>query len=414
MKILIAEDDLIARKVLRAFLEKSHYEVEAVENGEAALKALSAPEAPHVAILDWMMPLMTGPQVCAKLRAAVRGIRPYIMLLSAKGDKQDIATGLDAGADDYLTKPFNPLELLARLRVAKRTIDYQLELQKHISELETLAQRYNLLGEIVGQQGECAGAEGFQKAEPAEGAPAEAHAPVELTADEIDAIIVRTLGELGLGEARASRHVPEGPYRASSFTAWAGMILVREQVWIDFLLEADPVAAAVLVERALRRRAASEREVAGVLAETLTLLNSSFRAALVARGGEVLTPIMSRALRTDSLNKPPPVPMDREVHSYTLSDFSLGLTVVRHSCPARLKTPGQLHESDILAAPFRSPEIQEVLLLNQGVILNERFIEKLATLAQTELKGLQLPVFAPSRLASYFYADSRSGAMGDE
>jgi len=423
MKILIAEDDLIARKVLRTFLEKSQYEVVPVEHGQAALDALLAPDGPNIAVLDWMMPKLSGPQVCTKLRAASPKIRPYVMLLSARTEKQDIAAGLDAGADDFLPKPFNPVELLARLRVAERTIHYQTEVQRHVEELELLAQRYNLLGEIIGKQGngtaeagESNPTGGDANNPVTESSPAttQEKPPVELTVAEIDTIVVRTLAELGLGEAKVNMpSVPTTPYRVAAYTAWAGMILVREETWIDFLLEADPVAVSAIVERALRRRAPSDREGPSVLAETLTIISSALKASLQAQGAVVLSPILSRALRTDSLNKPPPVPMEREPHSYTLKDFSLNLTVLRYSSPAKHKTPGQLHESDILAQPFRSPEIADVLLLNQGVVLNEKFIEKLSTLAQTELKGLQLPVFQPSRLALYFYADTRSGALAE-
>src|SRR5688572_29447631 len=153
MKILVADDDALIRRLLQALLSKLGHEVELVEEGHAALKALETTPPPQLAILDWVMPGLTGLEVCKKLRAKHTRSRTYVILLSAKADKQDAIAGLDAGADDYLPKPFDPMTLLARLRVAQRIITFQQELQTHIAEMETLLQRYNLLGEMFGKQG---------------------------------------------------------------------------------------------------------------------------------------------------------------------------------------------------------------------------------------------------------------------
>jgi len=124
-KVLIAEDDPVARHVLRNWLQKWDYEVVAVENGLDAWQVLQQETAPKLAILDWMMPQMDGLELCHKLRGLERGAYYYVILLTAKGGKQDVVTGLDAGADDYLTKPFNLDELRARVRAGQRILDLQ-------------------------------------------------------------------------------------------------------------------------------------------------------------------------------------------------------------------------------------------------------------------------------------------------
>src|SRR5512133_2285552 len=96
MKILVADDDRIARKVLRAFLEDASYEVVLAEDGKQAVEILMAAAPPPVVILDWVMPGMLGPEVCAKLRAARLRLRPYVLMLSAKNDKNEVVAGLDA------------------------------------------------------------------------------------------------------------------------------------------------------------------------------------------------------------------------------------------------------------------------------------------------------------------------------
>lgn len=125
MRILIAEDEAVSRRVLEGFVAKWGYEILAVENGEQAWNALQEENAPQLAVLDWMMPRLDGVEVCRRLRQ--RGPEPYVyvLLLTAKGQKQDIVEGLEAGADDYLTKPFDPGELQARLRAGRRILALQ-------------------------------------------------------------------------------------------------------------------------------------------------------------------------------------------------------------------------------------------------------------------------------------------------
>jgi two-component system cell cycle response regulator len=126
VKILVAEDDPVSRRLLEVTLSKWGYEVVTCADGQAAWDVLKAPDAPQLVILDWMMPLLDGLQVCRNVRNPAE--RPaesyvYIILLTAKSQKTDMVTGLEAGADDYLTKPFDAQELRMRLRAGRRILD---------------------------------------------------------------------------------------------------------------------------------------------------------------------------------------------------------------------------------------------------------------------------------------------------
>ncbi len=125
MKILIAEDDSVSRRLLEAFLSKWGYEVIVATNGAEAWRIFEQDEAPRLALLDWMMPELDGIEVCRRVR--VREARPYVymVLLTARSQKQDLLKALEAGADDYLTKPFDADELRARLHVGRRIIELQ-------------------------------------------------------------------------------------------------------------------------------------------------------------------------------------------------------------------------------------------------------------------------------------------------
>lgn len=130
MKILIAEDDLTSSTILQGILERWGYEVTCTGDGEAAWEVLQRPEAPQLAVLDWEMPGMDGPTLCRRLRAAPRPEPLYLILLTARSERQSMVEGLEAGADDYIAKPFDNDELRARILVGRRMLELQAELRQ--------------------------------------------------------------------------------------------------------------------------------------------------------------------------------------------------------------------------------------------------------------------------------------------
>ena len=122
MRALIADDDPMSRRMLEMVLSKLGYEMISETNGNAALERLSGPNPPQLAILDWMMPQLSGIEVCRRLRQRQETRNVPILMLTARGEETDRIRGLDTGADDYITKPFSMTELLARLRAVMRRI----------------------------------------------------------------------------------------------------------------------------------------------------------------------------------------------------------------------------------------------------------------------------------------------------
>ena len=126
--ILVAEDSVVIQTVLRSMLIHWGYEVILAADGLDALHILEKPGAPSLAIVDWMMPGLQGTELCRRLRATAREPYTYVVLLTSRSDAKDIVEGLEAGADDYLTKPFHAQELRARIRAGSRIVRLQEEL----------------------------------------------------------------------------------------------------------------------------------------------------------------------------------------------------------------------------------------------------------------------------------------------
>ncbi len=136
MKVLIADDDPTSRMMLERMVQKWGYEVISARSGDEAWDVLQGEDGPKLAVLDWMMPGMDGVEVCRRVRAMDESSPTYIILLTARDRKQDTVAGLEAGADDYVTKPFDSAELRARVQVGERVVQLQTALSSKVAELQ--------------------------------------------------------------------------------------------------------------------------------------------------------------------------------------------------------------------------------------------------------------------------------------
>jgi CheY-like chemotaxis protein len=145
MRILIAEDEPVSRLLLEKTLVRGGHELVVCTDGGQAWEALQQSSPPSLAILDWMMPVLDGVDVCRKARQT-KGLESlYIILVTSRDSEEDIVAGLDAGANDYITKPFQPRELKARVGVGERVVELQQQLANRVVELEEALGRVKTL-----------------------------------------------------------------------------------------------------------------------------------------------------------------------------------------------------------------------------------------------------------------------------
>lgn len=136
LRVLVADDERVSRTVVGAMLKKAGYEVSFASDGDQAWQHLSGPNPPPIALLDWEMPGLAGPDVVRRLRAQEAQAPVYIILLTSRDSSADIVTGLRAGANDYVTKPANEDELVARVNVGARVVELQIALAERVRSLE--------------------------------------------------------------------------------------------------------------------------------------------------------------------------------------------------------------------------------------------------------------------------------------
>lgn len=140
MNVLVADDDRISRLMLQKILEKWGYTTIPVSNGRDAWEVLNGPKQPRLAVLDWLMPGIEGLELCRRLKGGLGGRIVYTIIVTVKDDKDSVSAALDAGAHDFLSKPFDPNELRSRLAVGVRIVNYDEELHRYTARMEDLAQ----------------------------------------------------------------------------------------------------------------------------------------------------------------------------------------------------------------------------------------------------------------------------------
>jgi CheY-like chemotaxis protein len=149
MKVLLAEDDAVTRLAVEAALIEWGFEVSSCADGRTAWERLQVPDGPRLALLDWLMPEMAGPEICRLARAKPGLESAYLILLTARDSRSDVIAGLAAGADDYVAKPFDREELRLRVRAGQRILQLQQNLAERVKQLEEAMARVRQLQGIL-------------------------------------------------------------------------------------------------------------------------------------------------------------------------------------------------------------------------------------------------------------------------
>ncbi len=415
MKVLVAEDDPTSRRWLEVALSKWGYDVVLASNGKKAWDALQDENPPSLVLLDWMMPKMSGTDICRKLRGTNRKTYTYVIMVTAKSSKEDVIAGLEAGADDFIPKPVNLQELRARLRAAERVLRLQGELQQRIEEMESLLRRHNLLRDVLNKQTQSSGT--AEADEPATQKPAVigkgGAAQTEAVSGEVsevglmarvDDIVMKSFRQLGLGSAEPKdpSTLPNG--ENWEFTAWSVLILMEAAQWIDLKVEMDRDSAKTLLQTALGNKAGSDDDLLDVVGEMLNIIQGQCKALCDEEGVDVAIPVVPKAILKENL---PPLPRSGKksvCRGYSLPGMTVRFTLMSSPSPVVKGATYEVSATDLLAEPLQSSDRQADILLNKGIMLDDHYLEKVRDLAKSEEQENLLSVIRSSPLTKAIFA----------
>lgn len=425
MKILVAEDERASLALLHKLLTLWGYEPILCKDGHSALEVLTSEAHPEMAILDWVMPGMSGPEVCKALREQVPLSGIYIILLTAKNDKNEVASGLDAGADDYVTKPINPAEFQARLRVGVRTAGLNRALRNRIAAMEELLKRYNLLGEVV-----CAQALPVAPPEPSimhANASIKSPAPTSVAVVAIDkpedecatrikgptmvglhVALSKAFAQMGLPGA-ALMH-PDGfnTIRPPTVTACASMVSPTLCEWVDLKLSMDRASCKVLFQAALKETPPNDdNELLDIVAETLNLILGQLKTDVISIDNKTFAPFIPKALIAKDLPRITESPCATTAKFiYTIQDATVIISMTAHARPIKTKKVSQIVVGDVLVEPLQSPGRPEIVLLRQGLIVDDHYLDRIRQLSQSEHSEWDTKIIQASPLAISLLEDA--------
>jgi len=353
-----------------------------------------SPDGPQIAIVDWMMPGLSGPQLCTRLRASDLAIQPYLIMLTAKNDKGIIVEALDVGADAIKKKPFNIQDMHAQLRAGERTITQQQALLSRVGPGKAGRPHPTAAAHASTPHG---------AHQPPAAVSFGANQPV-LAPLEVDLIVTEALRSLGLGHA-VRRENQGSDMRMPR--AWAGFLFRKEKRWLDVIFETDDASLIHLREFTAALKTFGTDVRATFYHEFPRAVGDGVRQALSASGHHAISPLRPLTAVRDRR----PIMENEERHHFSVGGRTLFTIVLApHSSPLLHKPPAQLCEHDMLAEAYPPVATLGVPLLKQGVVLTDRLITKLTDFAEAAQDAPPVPVYQPSPLAQHFNPTSHAPA----
>ncbi len=402
MKVIIAEDDLVSRTVLEGLLKKNGCNVVGTySTGRSALAALSQNADIHVALLDWLMPEMSGVEVCKQLMA--KGIKEekHIILISTQTDKKYICEGLDSGADDYITKPYNDLELISRLKVAERKVNAYHKLKQYIGDLETLARRNNLLGELTGRSVGAttqlkAGTPGTTSPHTFTGlSPSAANLQAAV---QFEATVKATLEGLGLSNLTAQAiTTPLPPKEEPGFIAWAPLFFPDKGIWVEVILEATRLHAQTIVGAVLEEAAPSDQSIIDLFSEFTNVIRGSSKA--LSDSAAPITPFVPLAVACEKISSYLMLAQRKRCVQFKIGTAELNAYLTEHEAPVAIKTHKTIAPMELIAKTLTAKDTPDQMLVAQWTVLNPRLIERITNFVQSDTAEDTLSIITPSPFA---------------
>lgn len=400
LDVLIADDDAITRLILETLLARKGHRFQSYSDGKSALDALKRPGSPPIAILDWMMPRFTGLDICEQLKDTDSRHDKYIIILSVKDSKEEVAKGFQSGADDYMTKPIDFIELEARLMAAERTIIQGRELRKYTQDLENLARRHNLLGELSSKQT-------MTNGETVEAPPDVEKEGLSSKAAELNAVLIfekivqATLNGLGLPTSKPPTSACLEPRKPGQpvFMTWVPIVIKEKDLWLDIVLEMKASTAHSLAANILGDSRPSLQDIQDILAEITNMIQGSVKAHLEKENLSGYAPFIPHARQIDD---PKTLRNGQGRHkkvTIAFDNVALDIYILEWEVAMIQKPLNNLRPMDLVGDVVLSSYNEEMVLLNKWVVLNDQYIKRIKEWGISNLIADTIPIIEPSQFA---------------
>ncbi|MDJ0765919.1 MAG: response regulator [Myxococcota bacterium] len=400
MRVLIADNSKTIRLRL-GFLLGSIGDVEIIEaqGGQDALKYLTSDDPPKIALLAWMMQDLSGIEICKEIRKRTFSgdgvnVSPYIIIMTSKSRVEDIAEGLEAGADDYIEKPWNDIELKARLEVAKRSVALQNEFRRRYLELESLVRRYEVAHNVIAATPRSDALVADLVTEPRQTRSTSILSTVDSTLS-LDKHLVSAFSKIGCGPAIVAKWGGTHPDPAPHMV-WTASILEEAGIWMDFSAEIDPTALGLVHKRIEGQGDQVSSLPDDTLKTMVEIAQNEIRLAL-RRQKLNAWPIGNPVILTKHRAKLPPIDADyAELIKITLGDANIYIAVTDQESPVVSADVKSLESFDVVVEDLYSPWNETSVILKKGTSIRRFHINKLMDIAEHEDPPIRIKVMKPS------------------
>ena len=397
-RVLIAEDNTVVRTVLDKQLKTLGYEVVECTDGKSALNLLTKDDGPSLAVIDWTMPEMSGVDVIKQVRQRVDQRYVYIIVLSAKTAKTDIISGLDAGADDYLLKPYDPQEMAARLRVGERVVRMYAEMARLVEEkLQSDRQRQSLTDAMVKR----APTESA-KALPLPSANCTLSPKAQLAVAKLPEYVERSFEQFAIMGIKQLDKMPVEYSTPGSFVIYGNAMDVKNELWLDLWVELDRASAMAVFRTVMGNDTDSDDELLDFLGEIINLIQGFFKTEISSKGSRAITPMLPQRRKYEQVAS---APLTGQVGTFYFGneECKIKLAVRESHTPITIKPQDRLAVMDVLLEPFSNPSQPGVILVPDSTAMTPSILDRVHNLAwvKDHQHAGSISVLQPSPLAKF-------------
>ena len=371
---------------------KLGHQTETTADGKAALAMLQRPDRPSLAILDSNLPGYDGFEICRRLKADPANLDLCVIIMTRENDRSEVLKALDAGADDYLQKPFDLTEVSARLRIIERKTTERNLILKKIEELK-----------VTPSAGHAAEPEA--PAAPFEYVPptppfSEQYSNLnELTAfTTIAPVLIKALADMGFGTAKADETATASVH--PELTLFSAIILPEKNAWLDLVVELDLNSAGALFMAMTGMDESSLDDAKDTAGEILNLVQGALKTTLQNEYLDVITPVLPTRIPYEKRDAMLFGECESKALVFNLPGASIRVALYPHLAPVTKKAINELKLKDVVTEPVNLPGDAKLTLVNKGVMMTDHHIQKLREMTGYGSIKISLDMMVPSTLSA--------------